>query len=221
MANSVRDTARWGVRAVALAALALGIWFFQAARVSAPPPAAELGSAATLLPVPKPLPAFQLVDDGGEPFARERLEGRWSFLFFGYTHCPSICPTTLAALRDLRHELSGGTPAYDDAQYVFVSVDPERDAPEALRRYVRHFDETFLAATGDPEELGRLARELGVFNERMPGASETEYDFDHSASLLLVDPEARLHAVFSPPLDPLQAADAFRSIRRLAEEGRS
>jgi protein SCO1/2 len=220
-ASDARSLARWGVRAVALGALGLGLWFVLEARRALPPPAPAVGSAATLLPVPTPLPEFQLVDDGGEPFARERLAGRWSFLFFGYAHCPSICPMTLSTMRDMHRELSAGDPAYADTQYVFVSVDPERDSPEALRRYVQHFDPDFVGATGDREEIARLTRELGVFHERVPGESTEEYDFDHTVSLLLVDPEARLHAVFSPPIDPLEAADAFRAIRRLDEEARS
>jgi len=220
-APAPRRLARLGVRAVALAALGLGIWFVLEVRRALPPPAPQVGSAATLLPVPKALPEFRLVDDGGEPFARERLAGRWSFLFFGYAHCPSICPMTLGIMRDMHRELSAGDPAYGDTQYVFVSVDPERDAPDALRRYVRHFDPGFVGATGDREELGRLTRELGVFHQRTPGGSVEQYDFDHTASLLLIDPEAQLRAVFSPPIDPLEAADAFRAIRRLAGEARS
>ena len=206
---------RWGFRAVAIAALLAGLWFVQEVRRSLPPPRPEVGSAATLLPVPKPLPEFTLVDQSGAPFGRERLEGRWSFLFFGYTHCPSICPITLGSMRDLRRDLVNGDPAIADAQFVFVSVDPARDAPGTLRTYIEHFDPTFVGASGEAEELGRLTRELGVFHERTPGGTEEAYDFDHTASLLLVDPNAELYAVFSPPVQPEDAAEAFRAIRQL------
>jgi protein SCO1/2 len=203
------------MRLAGVAVLALGLWFVAEVRRSLPPPRPEVGPAATVLPVPKPLPEFTLVGDGGEPFTRERLEGRWSFLFFGYASCPSICPITMGSLRDLKHELESGSPPVEDAQVVFVSVDPERDDPETLHRYVRHYDPEFVGAAGEPAELERLTRALGVFHERTPGGTETSYDFDHTASVLLVDPDASLHAVFSPPLEPVAAAEAFRAIRQV------
>jgi len=210
---------RIGVRLVGLLVLVLGLWFVHALREAVPPRPPEVGAAATVLPVPKPLPEFQLVGDTGDVFSRDALTGRWSFLFFGYTHCPSICPLTLGAMRDLRHDLATGEPPLDDAQWLFVSVDPARDSPDTLQRYVRHFDPAFRGAMGAPEQLERLTRAVGVFHERSPGGSEEQYDFDHSASILLIDPQARLHAVFSPPLDPESAAEAFRAIRRLANAG--
>jgi len=207
---------RWGLRIAGLAVLVLGLWFARELQRSLPPPRPDVGPAATVLPVPKPLPPFSLVDDAGEPFTRARLEGRWSFLFFGYTQCPSICPITMGTLRDLRRELASGTPPHEDDAYVFVSVDPERDDPASLRRFVHHFDPTFVGATGQAPELDRLAGAMGVFHERAAGGTEERYDFDHTASILLVDPEARLHAVFSPPIDPEAAAEAYRAIRRIA-----
>jgi len=205
---------RWALRIASVAVLVLGVWFVGELRSAIPPPRPEVGPAATVLPVPKPLPEFELVGDGGEPFTRERLEGRWSFVFFGYASCPSICPITMATLRDVRQKLAAGSPPMEDAQVVFVSVDPARDDPEALRRYVRHFDPAFVGAVGESGELERLTRSLGVYHERTPGGDDERYDFDHTASVMLVDPEASLHAVFSPPIDPHEAAEAFRAIRR-------
>lgn len=206
---------RLGVRVVAVLVAVAGVWFVRELLDAVPPAPPEVGAAATLLPVAKPLPDFALVDEAGQPFTRDALAGRWSFLFFGYTNCPSICPLTLADMRDLRRELRGGDPAVD-AQWVFVSVDPERDSPERIARYVHQFDPDFRGAMGSPEELRRLTSAVGVFHERTPGGSDEAYDFDHTASLLLVDPDAELHAVFSPPIDPPAAAEAYRAIRRLA-----
>ncbi|HKJ25554.1 MAG TPA: SCO family protein [Myxococcota bacterium] len=205
---------RWALRIAGAAVVVLGLWFVSEVRRSLPPQAPEVGPAATVLPVPKPLPTFTLTDDAGEPFTRERLEGHWSFLFFGYASCPSICPITMATLRDLRHELVTGSPPLDDAQVVLVSIDPDRDDPATLHHYVHYFDPTFVGATGEPAEIDRLTRALGVFHQRTPGGSDDDYDFDHSASVLLVDPDASLHAVFSPPIDPAAAAEAFRAIRK-------
>jgi protein SCO1/2 len=208
---------RWGLRVAGVAVLALGIWFVGEVRRSLPPSPPEVGPAATVMPVPKPLPAFTLTDDAGEPFTRERLEGHWSFLFFGYTACPSVCPITMEILRELHQELVSGSPPLDDARFVFISIDPARDGSAALHRYVHHFDPTFVGAAGEPAELEKLTRALGVFHERVPGGTETRYDFDHTASVLLVDPDGSLYAVFSQPIDPSEAAEAFRAIRATRE----
>lgn len=204
---------RWALRIGGVALLALGIWFVAEVRRSLPPSPPEVGPAATVLPVPKPLPEFTLTDDAGEPFTRESFEGHWSFVFFGYTACPSICPITMGTLRELRQALLAGSPPVDDERIVFISIDPARDDPAALKRYVHHFDPTFVGAGGDPADLDRLTRALGVFHERVPGGTATRYDFDHTSSVLLVNPEAALYAVFSQPIEPEDAAEAFRAIR--------
>ncbi|HZD53929.1 MAG TPA: SCO family protein, partial [Woeseiaceae bacterium] len=113
--------------------LVLGGAAWLAARNAGPPPEPQY---ATPLPEAKPLPDFSLVDQEGRPFTRERLRGRTSLLFFGFTHCPDICPTTLEQLASARQQLADEGPA---PQIVFVSVDPERDTPEKLAAYVRHF----------------------------------------------------------------------------------
>jgi len=209
---------RWGFATAALVAVALFAWFVVEVRRALPPPAPDVGDAATVLPAPKPLPEFALVDDTGAAFDRARLEGRWSFLFFGYSHCPSICPLALADMGRI-HGLLEDDPAAQMPDFVFVSVDPERDAPGDLRRYVDHFEPSFTGVTGDMDQLRRLTAALGVYHERAAGGTEETYDFDHTASLLLVDPQARLHAVFSPPIEPEASARAFREIRRLGAEG--
>ena len=99
--------------------------------------------AGTALPEPRALPDFALVDQAGRPFGRARFEGRWSLLFTGFTHCPDVCPTTLALMAELRRRV-----ARDDLQFVFVSVDPERDTPEVVARYLAHFDPALVGATG-------------------------------------------------------------------------
>lgn len=211
---SERRLLRWSFRIAGLTVLILGLWFVHEIRRSLPPEPPEVGSAATVLPVPKPLPEFSLVDQSGAPFRRDRFEGHWSFVFFGYTHCPSICPITLGTMRDLRGLLQADEPA-TEAEFVFVSIDPERDGPETLAAYLRHFDPAFTGASGEAEELATLTDALGVFHERSPGGTQETYDFDHTSSLLLVDPNAELYAVFSPPVEPEAAAEAFRAIRSL------
>ena len=162
-------------------------------------------SAGTALPEPRELPAFTLVDQAGQPFDGKRLEGRWSLLFTGFTHCPDVCPTTVALMADLNRRV-----ARKDVQFVFVSVDPERDTPAVVARYLAHFDPALVGATGERAEMERLTAGLGVGQVRNPGAGD-EYTVDHSTAFVLIDPDARLAAYFSAPHDrDALAADLSR-----------
>jgi protein SCO1/2 len=149
--------------------------------------------AGTALPEPRPLPQFALVDPAGRPVDRARFEGRWSLVFTGFTHCPDVCPTTLAWMAELRRLVGR-----DDLQFVFVSVDPERDTPAAVGRYLAHFDPALVGATGAREEMERLTAALGLAQVRNPGAGD-DYTVDHSTALVLIDYEARLAGYFSAP----------------------
>ena len=125
--------------------------------------------------------------------------GRWSFIFFGYTHCPDVCPTTLSVLNSVARKLEGRK---DQVQFVFISIDPERDTPEKLGQFVSYFNGTFIGATGTDDAINALTRQLGVIYARVEENSGTDnYLMDHSASVLLFDPAGRFHAVFTPPLD--------------------
>ena len=162
-------------------------------------------SAGTVLPEPRELPAFALVDQAGRPFDGKRLEGRWSLLFTGFTHCPDVCPTTIALMADLNRRV-----AREDVQFVFVSVDPERDKPEVVASYLAHFDPALVGATGTRAEMERLTAGLGLGQVRNPGAGD-EYTVDHSTAFVLIDPEARLAGYFSAPHDrDALAADLSR-----------
>ena len=149
--------------------------------------------AGTALPEPRPLPRFALVDQAGRTFDRARFEGRWSLLFTGFTHCPDVCPTTLARMAELRRLVGR-----DDLQFVFVSVDPERDTPEAVGRYLAHFDPALVGATGARAEMERFTASLGLAHVRNPGTGD-DYTVDHSTAFVLIDPKARLAGYFSAP----------------------
>ncbi len=164
--------------------------------------------AGTALPEPRALPAFALVDQAGRPFGRARFEGRWNLLFTGFTHCPDVCPTTLALMAELNRRV-----ARDDLQFVFVSVDPERDTPDAVARYLAHFDAALLGATGERAEMERLTAGLGLAQVRNPGAGD-EYTVDHSTAFVLVDPEARLAGYFSAPHERDALVADLRSLYR-------
>ena len=162
---------------------------------------------ATVLPEPLPLPAFTLNDEQNEPFTRERLLGRTTLLFFGFTHCPDICPATLQQLALARKQLQQQTAeasSTDTASppgaltIVLISVDPERDTPEKLKAYVSHFGEGVTAATGSPESIREIASALGVWFQR-EALGEDDYTVSHSTAVLVIGEDATFRAVFSAP----------------------
>lgn len=194
-------------------ALIAGILVWQ--QLAAPKPS-QPGSmvetrSATLLPQLKQLQPFSLKDQHGRPFANQALLGQWTFLNFGYTHCPDICPTTLAMLKNMDERLQSSKTAAH--QIAFVSVDPERDTPQRLAEYMKYFDPSFLGVTGNDDELKRLTQPLGILYAKViTENSAIGYVMDHSASIILVDPQGRYHALFSPPHDPGIMAQDFISI---------
>jgi protein SCO1/2 len=172
-----------------LAAVAIGVSVALHERATEPPTL----RAGTALPEPRALADFNLMDQDGQPFSREDLLGRWTLLFTGFTNCPDVCPVTIASMADLRRRL-----ARDDLQFLFVSVDPERDTPEVIRRYLAHFDPGLLGATGPRAEVEKFTAGLGLAQVVNPGVGD-EYTVDHSTALVLIDPEARLAGYFSAP----------------------
>jgi protein SCO1/2 len=186
-AGKVKD--RFPLYVAVLAAIAVGVGVALYERSHAP----LALRAGTALPEPRTLPAFAFVDQAGRPFGSAELEGRWSLVFTGFTHCPDVCPTTLAMMADLSKRV-----ARDDVQFVFVSVDPERDTPEAVARYLGHFGPSLVGATGARAEMERFTAGLGLAQVRNPGVGD-EYTVDHSTALVLIDPRARLAGYFQAP----------------------
>lgn len=151
--------------------------------------AARLTSPITLTP-------FQLTAHDQKPLDLNRLKDKWTLLFFGYTHCPDICPTTLTELAQMAKQLEPAV--LKDTQFVFVSVDPRRDTPESLAEYVGYFNEHFLGATGSIEALAVLVRQLGArFSLGTNPAGEPIVN--HSSAMLLIDPQVRYYARLKAP----------------------
>jgi protein SCO1 len=197
------------VALLAAAALAAGLW--TALRWAGPsaPPQLESG---ILLQEPRPVAPFVLTDHTGARYDNARLQGRWTLLFAGFTNCPDVCPTTLALIRQLQERLAArGQPL----QALFLSVDPERDTVEQLRRYVEFFGPAVTGVTGAPAELERLTASLGLAYLKVPGSGPGQYTMDHSAALVLLDPQGRIAGYFQAPhrLDTL-AADLARILPR-------
>jgi protein SCO1/2 len=179
---------------VAILGIAVGV-FFNAPQTTREG-TQEYPTPAALLEQPRPLTPFQLTAHDQKPLDIERLKGKWTLLFFGYTHCPDVCPTTLTELAQTAQQLQ---PAIlKDTQFVFVSVDPQRDTPTTLAEYVGYFDPHFIGATGDLEALAVLVQQLeSKFSLSVDPAGEPIVN--HSSAILLIDPQVRYYAHLVAP----------------------
>lgn len=151
-------------------------------------------TSGTWLPAARPVGDFRLEDTQGRPFTRSSLLGAPHLVFFGFTHCPDVCPATLAMLGEVSraHVLP--------AQVLFVTVDPQRDTPEHLAQYVHAFDPSFVGLTGDAGTIAQLARQFGVLISKVP-LPGGDYTMDHSAVLFLLSAQGEIVSIFTPPFD--------------------
>jgi len=153
--------------------------------------------SATVLPAGNALPAFNLLDHDGAAIDSTVFEGRWDLVFFGFTHCPDICPATLQILAQARKQLAerGQDPL---PRIVLVSVDPERDTPEVMGNYVSLFGDGNVGITGDLDEVSKLTEALGIYFAKAP-TDDGNYSVDHSTVVLVINPQGRFQALFSAP----------------------
>jgi protein SCO1 len=174
-----------------------------------PDPMESLDHVRTLSE-PRPIAAFHLSDQHGRDFTHEQLRGNWTVLFAGFTHCPDICPSTLALLASVQKRADISS---DRLHTVFVSVDPERDTPEHLAEYIGYFNPEWTGLTGQKTELDRLLDSLELAYVRVP-TGNGEYTMDHSTALVLIDPEGDMRGYFPAPLDPAALAGDLGRIAR-------
>ena len=174
-------------------------------------PAMPALERATLFEASRPLPAIALQDQSGQAFDLARMHGHWTLLFFGFTNCPDVCPTTLATLAEARRQLAD-LPPDEIPEVVLATVDPARDTPAALARYVAHFDPSFTGITGSRESIEVFTRDLGVVVMIGEPAADGSYTVDHSAAIFLIDPAAAFTALFSTPHDAGTIARDYRRI---------
>lgn len=174
-------------------AVAADIWV----AINATPEKAATVNTATVLPVKAEIPGFVLQTHDGEQVDESIFKGHWDLVFFGFTHCPDVCPLTLKVLQSARAELDqrGFEPL---PRIVLVSVDPERDTPARLAAYIKAFGDDNLGLTGDVAELRKLTDGIGIFFEKRDGDGD-QYLVDHSSVVLVIDPQGRFHALFSSP----------------------
>lgn len=200
---------------IAVLAMSAGLWSAKMLLRNKPD---LTGLEATRFPAARQIPAFSLIDHNNVPFTNSTLQDNWSFLFFGYTHCPDVCPTTLSVLNSVAQRLQDST---DNTRFIFVSVDPERDTPETLARFVSYFNGEFVGVTGSTAALEQFTRDLGIMYLKVqPEGESTGYLMDHTASVLLFDPDGRYHAVFSPPLSAEKITADFQRILQAYRESR-
>jgi protein SCO1 len=188
----------WILGIAALCAALAGFWLARELDSSGPALA-----SGTWLPQPKTVGEFHLTDNLGRPFALRDLQGKPSLVFFGFTHCPDVCPTTLAKLARIKKD-SG----LQGLRVVFISVDPDRDDASTVNQYVHAFDPDFIGLTGDS---AGLAAQFGVAVNKviLPGG---DYTMDHSAVVFLLNDRAQIAGIFTPPFDsPKLAEDLDRA----------
>jgi protein SCO1/2 len=203
------------ITSVTLAAMLAGVWLAEIDREHDSRAILLPDKVMTLFPDPKPLTAFALTDDKNRVFDLVSLKGEWSFLFFGFTHCPDICPTTLAVLARARDNIAKSMVGAENIQFVFISVDPNRDTASKLRQYVDYFDSSFIGVTGDNAQIGNLAGQLGAAYQVAIAPGMENYPVTHTTAVFLVDPRARYYAVFTPPHDAEAISKRFKVAREL------
>ena len=187
-----------------LTAAVAGIWL--ASMLVDPRPAAVVNNMqfVTVIPTPRLLPEFELVDQDAQRFGLEELHDSWTLLFMGFTNCGHVCPMTMAKLRTIVDNID------QPVDVLFVSVDPGRDTPEAIANYVHGFDASFRGATGTPAEIDKLANTLGA--PYFVDATGEKYIVDHSSAIFVVNPDAALAATITSLQDVEPVASELEAL---------
>ncbi len=157
----------------------------------------------------KEFPTFNMLDHNGNSFTQQNLQNHWSFIFFGFTHCPDICPITMNVIDQTIKSMNN--PSLN-VQTIFVTVDPKRDTTEKLKEYVSHFGSDVIGLRGQDEELSSLTQKLGIIYYIPDNPEKENYLVDHSSQVLLVGPNGKFAAIFSAPHDALAMAHDFKII---------
>jgi protein SCO1/2 len=206
---------QWAISIVCAAVLALlfGLWAHY--NLNEHEPVNMELSSATILKQPRALAQFNLTDANNQPFTLDNLKGHWNLIFFGFTNCPDLCPTTLSTLN--KSYLSLANTAKQLPQVVFISIDPEQDTTTRLKKYLTSFNSNFLGATGKEKDIYNLSQELSIVYGKVQPTDAKNYTFDHSGTILIVDPKGQFYGVFTLPHDAQKIADDMQKIMNQAE----
>ena len=205
-----RQSVKMGLLVSGLVALAAVLGILVAMQQQQEPEPAIPGM---LWPEPKSLGPFSMIDHENNPFQLADLRGKWSLFFFGFTHCPDICPVTLAVMDKAHSRLGQG----GDTQFVFVTVDPGRDTSERMAQYLASFNPAFIGLGGSAEQVAGLTGQVGLPYFRDETENGENYLIDHGGSLFMIDPQGRLVGIFSAPHDALSITDRFNRIREFID----
>lgn len=175
---------------------------------------AALKIDGVVLPEAQSAPHFQLTDHLGKPFTEENLKGRWTMVFFGFTNCGMVCPTTMAALNDMYQDLKKDLPDNKLPRIVMISVDPDRDSVKKMKDYVNSFNPDFIGARADITETVVLEKQLHIAAAKMQadGEGKNHYTINHTADVLLFNPNAQLQAFLAYPHQAKQMANDYKLI---------
>ena len=215
MVGSTRKGVRWTIAGVLLFMTVVVTSFIH--RVGEPrimSLAETRANGLFLFDTPRDPGEFSLIDHHGSPFTREDLIDQWTLIFFGFTHCPDICPTTMAELAELKAQLVGTEAS--DARVVMLSVDPARDTPERLAQYAPYFHTDFIGVTGDFTDILSFAQRLNA-PFRKVSEPDGAYQMEHSANVMLMNPRGDYHGFFRAPLDIPKMRVTLRSTQYLWE----
>lgn len=164
---------------------------------------------------------FKLTSAGNKTLGLDDLKGKWSFIFFGYIHCPDVCPLTMGILGQAFKLIEKNPAAYQEVQGIFISVDPKRDTPELIKEYASYFSDKFTGATGDTAELDAFSHQMSALYTIHPKEAQAtgdNYLVTHNSTVFLVDPQGRLYGRFPPPQLPQEIAEVFMKIRMFYNE---
>ena len=162
-----------------------------------------------ILTRPMELDYFELIDQNNQTFNSESLKGNWTILFFGYTNCPDVCPTTIYKLAEVKNDVNQNLPS-KNFNTVLVTLDPDRDTPERLDEYIGYFDESMLGVTGTYKNIQSFSSNLSVFYQRIN--KDGGYDFNHTASIFVFNQDGSLFATMSPATSVSELRDDFYTI---------
>ena len=195
---------------VLFATIAMSAGFWLASELKTPDEGITQIQGVVLKP-PRQIQVPELTKHDGTAFTNDDLSGQWTLIFFGYTHCPDICPATMNVLAEAKKKSAGDFP-----RVVFITVDPQRDTVDLLGAYVHYFDAEFTGVTGDENMIQALTLQASVLYMKVPGESGNENDYlvDHSSSVLLINPEGQLAAILTAPHTPGSILDSVKALVR-------
>jgi len=193
----------------ALLAMAAGFWLASTLKTSGYEDTQQV--QGLVLKQARQIAVPELIKHDGKPFTNEDLSGQWTLMFFGYTHCPDICPATMNVLAEAKQKSGADFP-----QVVFISVDPQRDTVDLLGGYVHYFDPEFIGVTGDEKMIQALTLQMSVMHMKVPGESGEENDYlvDHSSSVMLLNAKGQVTAYLKAPHTPSSILDSVDKIVR-------